>query len=510
MDIKSCLERFCALESALLEGERALQIISWDRRANTPAAAGAERGHTVGYLSDLQHQLLTSAELRSLLDTLSQPEVLEGLNAAMRSRIRLVKRDSDRMAAIPRDMHAEFSVLQTQSEAAWEQAKRTNDWPLYRPYLQRMFDYTSRFIDLWGYEGSRYNALIGREEEGMTAERLDALFADIRAGVVPLVKAVQSSGADIDDDFCRQGPFPIDKQRRLGNYLLDLIGFRRDWGVLAESEHPYTCSFGPHDVRLTTHYYESGFLPALFSTLHEGGHGLYEQCIAPELHRTRAGCGLAGGMHESVSRFWENMVGRSLPFWQYNLPKLQELFPEQLGSATPEDIYRAVNKCGRSYTRMEADELTYNLHIMLRYELERDVFEGRAKVDDLPGLWRDKMQSYLGLTPPSDTLGILQDIQWSMAQFGYFPTYTLGNLYNAQYTAALRRELDFDGLIRQGQYAAIRDAMRDRLYRFGSVRTPAQAMLEMTGGEVSARYLVEYLTQKFSALYRLKTTAARD
>lgn len=503
MDVKSCLERFCQLESTLLEGERALQIVSWDRRANTPAAAGADRGHTVGYLSDLQHQLLTGSELRKLLDTLAQPEVLETLDdEAMRARIRLVKRDSDRMTAIPRALYAEFAVLQTQSEAAWEQAKRNDDWPLFRPFLQKMFDYTNRFIDLWGYEGSRYNALVGHEEEGMTAEKLDELFSELQSGIVPLVKAVRASGIEPDDSFCH-GSFPIAQQRELSACLLELIGFRLDWGVLAESEHPYTTSFGPHDVRLTTHYYESEFLPALFSTLHEGGHGLYEQCIGPALHRTRAGCGLAGGMHESVSRFWENMVGRSLAFWQLCLPRLQQLFPAQLGAKTPQDLYRAVNKCGQSFTRIEADELTYNLHIMLRCELERDVFDGRVQVGDLPELWREKMRSYLGLTPPNDALGILQDIQWSMAQFGYFPSYALGNMYNAQYTAALRRELDFDGLIRTGQLHVIRDAMRDKLYCFGSVRTPAQTIMALTGEELSARFLVQHLTGKFRDLYHL-------
>ena len=285
--------------------------------------------------------------------------------------------------------------------------------------------------------------------------------------------------------------------------LLEKQGFRRDWGVLAESEHPYTTSFGRQDVRMTTHYYEDQFLPALFSTLHEGGHGIYEQNIDPQLDDTIVGRGLYSGMHESVSRFWENMIGRSLPFWECNMDWLRQFFPQQLKDVTPQQMYLAVNKVGTSLTRIEADELTYNLHIRLRYELERDVFDGKIQVKDLPQLWKEKMEEYLGLTPPDDRQGILQDIQWSMAQFGYFPAYALGNLYNAQYTHAMRQQMDLDALIRQDKLPAILEWKREHLYRFGLTRTPEQTMIELTGQPLRASYLADYLVNKFTHIYQL-------
>lgn len=508
MDIKTLIERFEKIERAAVQSERAVQIISWDWRAMTPKAAAPGRAETIGAVSDVNFAVLTSGENRKTLAALAQPEHLAQLPPTLAARVKELKKQSDRKAAIPPALFSEFTVLQARSEAAWEQAKRQNDWPSFAPHLQNMFDYTNRFIDLWGYEGSRYNALLGFNEEGMTAEKLDALFTDLRDAIVPLIQAVRRSPVVIDDGFVNQ-TFPVEQQRVMAHALLDLEGFRGDWGVLAESEHPYTTSFGRQDVRLTTHYYEDMFLPAVFSTLHEGGHGIYEQNIDPALDGTIVGCGLYSGMHESVSRFWENMVGRSLPFWRCNMARFQQWFPQQLGGVTPEQMYAAVNKVGTSLTRIEADELTYNLHIILRYELERDVFEGRVQVRDLPELWKQKMQDYLGLTPPDDTQGILQDIQWSMAQFGYFPAYALGNLYNAQYTHTMKSQLDFDRLVGTGDLGAILQWKRENLYRFGATRSPEQTMLALTGEPLQAKYLIAYLQDKFRALYRIEKEAAQ-
>lgn len=502
MDRKQALECFADMEELVVQSERALQIVTWDWRAMTPKAAAMDRAGAIGVVSDLHYKALTDEKNRQALDWLSQPEELASLRPVMAARVKELKKQSDRQASIPQELFAEFTRLQSQSEAAWEQAKRQNDWSSFAPHLQKMFDYTNRFIDYWGYEGSRYNALLGFNEEGMTTGQLDVLFAELRDAIVPLIRRVRQSPVDIDDRFATQS-FPVPQQRAMAHALLEKQGFRLEHGVLAESEHPYTTSFGRQDVRLTTHYYEDQFLPALFSTLHEGGHGIYEQNVAPELDGTIVGAGLYSGMHESVSRFWENMIGRSLPFWQCNMEWFRQWFPQQLGAVSPEQMYRAVNKVGTSLTRIEADELTYNLHILLRYELERDVFDGKIQVRDLPGLWNEKMEAYLGLTPPDDRQGILQDIQWSMAQFGYFPAYALGNLYNAQYTHTMRQQLDFDGLIRRGDLAAILSWKREKLYRFGLTRTPEQTMVAITGEPLRATYLADYLTQKFSTLYEL-------
>jgi len=500
MTFQEHLDRFHKLQKEYLLWGNAVQIISWDWRAITPRNASAARADVIGLASAKENEVLCCKEMQETLQYLT--EHADQMNQIDRTSVRLLKRTADRACKVPVDLFNEFSVLQRRSEAAWEEAKRTDNWKLYEPHLDNMFSYTRKMMDYWGYEGSPYNALLGYNEEGMTAEMLDGLFAEVRDGITPLVAKVAKSPVVIDDAFRKQ-VFPVEQQRKMAAMLLDAMGFDKSRGLIAESEHPYTCGFGLDDVRMTTHYYEDQFIPAVFSTLHEGGHGLYEQSYDRALNGTMAGGGLSSGMHESVSRFWENIVGRDRAFWDYMMPKMQEIFPEQLKDVTPEQMFRAVNKSGVSLTRMEADELTYNLHIILRYELERDIFEGRAVVADLPKLWNEKMDAYLGIVPPDDRTGILQDIQWSMAQFGYFPAYALGNMYNAQYSARLKKELPFQQLLREGRLSEIYDWKQKNLYCYGSLYTPDELMNKVTGESLSAKYLVKHLTDKFTALYEL-------
>lgn len=500
MTFETYLENFHKLQHDYIAAEHAVQIVSWDWRAITPKKASSARADVIGYVSAKQNDLLCSKEMRETLEYLSSHDDM--LSEIDRACVRELKRRCDRAVLVPSDLFEEFSVLQGRSEAAWEVAKRTDDWELYKPHLKNMFEYSRRMMDYWGYEGSPYNAMLDLREEGMTVERLDGLFSEMKGGVVPLVKAVMDSNVVIDDGFTKN-IFPVDQQRQMADMLLGCIGFDKTRGLIAESEHPYTCSFGLDDVRLTSHYYDTQFLPAVFSTLHEGGHGLYEQGYDRQLDGTVIGCGLASAMHESVSRFWENIVGRSRAFWDYMLPRLADIFPKQLEGVTPEQMYRAVNKSGRSLLRIEADELNYNLHILLRYELERDVFEGREQVEDLPRLWNEKMQEYVGMTPPDNRSGILQDIQWSWGQFGYFPSYSLGNMYNAQYSSVLKKELPFDELLAKGDFAAIYAWMQKNIYRFGSLHTPDELIVQISGEKLSAKYLIAHLTEKFSALYHL-------
>lgn len=500
MTVETALKDFYKLQHDYICAEQAVQIVSWDWRAMTPKKASSARADVIGYVSAKQNELICSPQTRSTLDYLYEHiDALSPIDAAC---VTALKRSCDRAVCVPAKLFEEFSVLQGKSEAAWEVAKRTDDWELYKPHLTNMFEYSKRIMEYWGYEGSIYNAMLDYREKGMSVERLDKLFGDLKEGIVPLVQAVSQSDVVIDDAFTKN-LYPVNKQREMADMLLSCMGFDKSRGLIAESEHPYTCSFGLDDVRLTTHYYEDMFLPAVFSTLHEGGHGLYEQSYGRELDGTVIGCGMASAMHESVSRFWENIVGRDRAFWEYMLPKLQSIFPEQLKGVTPELIYRAVNKCGRSLLRLEADELSYNLHIMLRYELERDVFEGRAKVEDLPKLWAEKMQAYVGMTPPDNKSGLLQDIQWSFGQFGYFPSYSLGNMYNAQYSSVLKKQLPFSSLLEKGDFAAIYQWKHDNIYRFGSLYSPDELIKNITGETLNAKYLIAHLKDKFTKLYDL-------
>jgi len=499
MNLENLVEDFIKLEYEYKQINRAQTIIGWDRRAMMPSGAVKSRAATWGYFSGKIHHILTSPETKVLLSKLTDEN--DKLSANMATRVRLFKKTADYTAKIPADLFQKLSSLKIQSETAWERAKHANDWLGYRPHLEVLIDFTKQIVEIWGYEGSPYNALVGFEEEGMTATKLDELFTGIKNGVVPLAKKI-ADRENFNDSFANL-PYPVDIQKKMNKALIGLIGFDVSRGVLAESEHPFCTSFGPRDVRLTTHYYENKFLQAFFASMHEAGHGMYEQNIPEEYELTMLGHGLRGGMHESSSRFWENMVGRSLPFWKANMEFVRSFFPEQLKGITVMDMYRAVNKVENSLIRMTADELTYNLHIMLRVELEMDIFEGRVKVSDLPELWSQKMYEYLGIKPENDTVGLLQDVQWPAGMFGYFPSYTLGNLYNAQYSAFMKKELDFDRLVENREYDKILGWMNKNIYSYASLRTPSETMVALTGEEVSAKYLVQYLTEKFSSLYEV-------
>jgi len=497
MDINKTVEDFTKLEHEYQQLSRIQTIIGWDRRAMMPSAAVKSRSKTLGYFSGKAHYILTSPATMKILDKLT--EAGDKLDKNVAVRVRIFKRNADRMVKIPGEMFQKHTTLRIQSETAWEKAKHANDWAGYRPYLEQLVDITKETVEIWGYEGSPYNALVSYSEEGMTSEKLEELFSGIKEGVVPLVKKIAEKD-NFDDSFAKTS-YPVDIQKKMNNELISLIGFDLERGCLAESEHPFCTSFGCNDVRLTTHYYENKFLQAFFASMHEAGHGMYEQNIPEEYEFTMLDRGLTGGMHESSSRFWENMVGRSLPFWKANLEFVRRYFPEQLNGIDVMDMYRAVNKVERSLIRMTADELTYNLHIMLRVELEKDLFEGRAKVADLAEMWNEKMFEYMGIRPENDTVGILQDVQWPAGMFGYFPSYTLGNLYNAQYSKFMKKELDFDKLVENREYDKILDWMRKNLYSYASLRTPMETMIALTGEEVNAKYLVEYLTDKFTKLY---------
>lgn len=501
MSLSENLIRFHQLQKDYLCAERTKQIVAWDWRTLTPKKAASGRSEVLGFTSAIQKKLLCAKTSLKVLDELNIHR--DELNQIDRACVRILKRRAEKASRIPKALFEQFSVAQGKSEAVWERAKRTNDWQLFQPHLEKMFDLSKRIAEKWRFEGGLYDAFLDSCEEGMTVEKLDGLFNELKEGILPLADKVRRSNQHIDDGFL-QARVPIEVQRQTTDMLLKEIGFDRSRGLIAESEHPYTCAFGLDDVRLTTHYYEDRYLSAVFSTLHEGGHGLYEQGYERALDGTLAGCGLASGMHESVSRFWENRVGRSLAFWQYMMPKFRHYLNEQLGHVTALQMYRAVNKCGCSLTRMGSDELNYNLHVMLRYELERDVFEGRIQASELRKLWNQKTEEYLGIQPSDDTVGILQDIQWSMAQFGYFPSYALGNMYNAQYSQKMKTQLPFDDLLARGNLAKVRSWMQEYLFAYGSLYTPDEMIRRLTGSTLSASPLVQYLQEKFTSLYGLE------
>ena len=391
-------------------------------------------------------------------------------------------------------------ILTSEAEYVWEEAKNSNNFEMFRPYLEKIVAFNIEFIELWGYHGNKYNTLLDLYEPGMTVDKLDMIFSGLRSRIVPLVANIKAAGGKQPERFADQY---FDKVQ-FSLYILKEMGYDFDAGRLDESEHPFTTGINPGDVRITTHYYTHDLCSALMSSLHEGGHALYEQNISPELNGTPLCTGTSMGIHESQSRFWENIIGRSRSFWGRYYEELQKVFPEQLNNMTVDEFYRAVNKVEPSLIRVEADEVTYNLHVMIRYEIEKALINGEVKVSELPKLWNEKMEEYLGIVPPNDTKGVLQDVHWAGGAFGYFPSYTLGNIYSAQlYNTAKKEIKDFDALLEKGELIKIKQWLAEKIHKHGKLLEPAEIMKQVTGEDINPDYLIEYLESKYKEIYKI-------
>lgn len=497
-------ERFMNRLREIKGYEEALAVLYWDLRTGAPRKGIGQRSQVIGMLSTESFKLTTSEEMGQWLEQLSQPEQQSALSAIEKRCVEVMRRKYERSTKIPMDMYKEYVTLASESESIWEEAKDANHFAKFQPYLERIVSFNQQFVELWGYEENRYDALLDDYEPGMTVRKLDELFGALRERLVPLVAAVKESGINPNSDFLKQH-FNKQKQRAFSEHILKQIGYDFAAGRLDESVHPFATGLNPGDVRITTNFKPNDLAFALFGTIHECGHALYEQNIAPALIGTPLSDGASMGIHESQSRFWEIIVGSSLPFWKRYMGDLHHYFPGQLEQIDAEAFYRAINKAQPSFIRIEADELTYNLHILIRYEIEKLLINEQIKVADLPQIWNAKYKEYLGVEPRNDAEGVLQDVHWSDGSFGYFPSYSLGNMYAAQFANTLRRELpQFDSLIEQGDFTPIKDWLTEHIYQHGLLLTPAEIVQGVTGESLNGAYLMDYLETKYSSLYGLK------
>ncbi len=479
----------------------ALAVLYWDLRTGAPRKGVAQRSEVIGMLSEEVYKLTTSAEMEEYLAYFAEPGNNRELDEVIKGVVKECSREFDRYRKIPVNKYKEYVILTSNAESVWEDAKNNNDFQLFKPYLEKIVEFNLEFIELWGYKGNKYNALLDINEPGMTVEKLDAIFNELRSSLVPLIAKIKESPVRGSAGVLEQY-FDTAKQEEFSLFILEKMGYDFEAGRLDESEHPFTIAISPGDVRITTHYYPNDFASALMSSMHEGGHALYEQNISPELNGTPLCTGTSNGIHESQSRFWENIIGRSKGFWEKYYNDLQEMFPEQLGSVSLESFHRAINVVEPSLIRVEADEVTYNLHVMIRYEIEKALINREIKVSELPGVWNEKMREYLGIEPPNDTKGVLQDVHWAGGGFGYFPSYTLGNIYAAQlYNTAKKEIRDFDGLIAAGELLSIKEWLSEKVHRYGKLMEPEEIIIKATGEEINPRYLVEYLENKYKNIY---------
>ena len=494
-DFKQCVKKMNLYNEAI-------GLIHWDMRTKAPRRSVPHRSETVGMLSGETFRMLVSEQMGEWLKRLNDPETQAQLDETTRKMAAEYGREYERSRNIPPEEYERYVVLASEAESAWESHKPSGDFAAIRPYLQQLIDFNRKFIEYWGYEEHPYEALLEPYEPGMKVAQLERVFTVLKKELVPLVSDVANRNEKPETGFLRQ-PFDEEKQRKFSHYILEQMGYDFDAGRLDESVHPFAIGLNPGDVRITTAFREDDFTFSLFSSIHEGGHALYEQNIDEQLHGTGLRDGASMGIHESQSRLWENVIGRSYPFWEKYYPELKRFFPGQFDDVSLDDFYRAINAVSPSLIRIEADELTYNLHIMIRYELEKALFENELQADDLPAAWNEKYEAYLGVTPAHDGEGVMQDVHWYGGAFGYFPSYSLGNMYAAQFMSAIKKQLDVDRLIAQGDLAPIRQWLIDHVCRYGKLRTPDELVRGVSGESLNPVHLIAYFREKFGEVYRL-------
>jgi len=478
--------------------------LSWDQETYMPEGAIDERSEQLSAIQTLAHQRLSDPAVGELLSQAGasdeNPGGSDDLSDADRAFLRQLYRQHTRSTRIPEDLVKRMSAATSRGQSVWSRARRENDFSAFEPHLATIVDLNIEMAERLGYEENRYDALLDEYEPWMKTARVDEVFTGLREELVPIVSAIAGS-KQVDDSFLHRS-YPPAAQEEFGKVVLEKMGF--DWkrGRLDVSAHPFTENLGRDDIRITTRYSPNFFNSGTFAIIHEAGHALYEQGF-DEVHKgSLLASGTSLGIHESQSRFWENVIGRSLPFWRYFYPRLQETFPQALRDVTVEQFYRAVNRVEPSHIRVEADEVTYSLHIILRFRLETALLNQKISVADVPDAWRTESESLLGITPETDADGPLQDIHWSMGAMGYFPTYALGNLYAAQFARQLARDVpDYTDEVAKGNLAPALEWLRTNIHRHGGAKSATELCTDVTGEALNPSYFIDYIRNKYSGIY---------
>ncbi|MDQ0225165.1 carboxypeptidase M32 [Metabacillus niabensis] len=483
--------------------DEAINVMYWDLRTGAPKKGIEQRSEVIGMLSTEAFQMLISDKMNEYLTTLSQADLFKSIQPHTQKAIELLKEEYNKKKVIPPKEYQDYVTLCSKAESVWEEAKEKDDFQMFAPYLQKLVDYNKKLISYWGYKGNKYNTLLNEYEPGMTVEVLDRVFAQVREKIVPLVKQISDASHKPNTEFLSCF-FSKEKQRKLSEYLLREIGYDFSAGRLDETVHPFEITLNRGDVRVTTKYDENDFRTAIFGTIHECGHAIYEQNISKTLEGTFLCSGTSMGIHESQSLFYENFIGRNKGFWERYFNTLKDFSIEQFNGVDLQEFYEAINESKPSLIRIEADELTYPLHIMIRYEIEKALFNDEISVEELPVLWNEKYQEYLGITPPNDAQGVLQDVHWAGGSFGYFPSYALGYMYAAQFKHAMEREYpDLDKRIEDGDFSTIKEWLTNNIHQYGKTKKPLEIVKDVTGEGLNAQYLIDYLEEKYRTIYQL-------
>ena len=502
--MSDALDQLKTILAEVTDLSRARAVLEWDQETYMPRGSVTGRAEQLSTLARLSHARLTSKEVGRLLDQAEADVADRPFDSDDASLVRVTRRDYEHERKLPPELVSEVASAGSTSLPAWRQARQDADFKVFAPHLEKNVELNRRIADALGYEDRPYDALLDRFEPEMTTAQLEAIFADIKRAIVPLSADIARHADAVDDRVLYRGFDPAVQVR----YALDLVtklGYDLSRGRQDISAHPFSTSFGPGDVRITTRVSRDFFNECLFGSIHESGHAMYSQGIGQNLDRTPLWDGASPGVHESQSRLWENLVGRSRPFWQHFFPSLREAFPEPLHGIDDDAFVKAVNRSHPSLIRVEADEVTYNMHVLLRFELENEMLEGTLKVRDLPEAWNTRVESYLGIKVPNDAEGVLQDIHWAWVSFGIFPGYTLGNLMGAQLMEKMRADMpDLDRQIASGEFTDLLGWLRKNVHRHGRKFTPNELMERATGKTLMPAPWIDYVQRKFGDLYGLR------
>lgn len=475
-------------------------LLDWDAETYMPKHGLAVRAEQLALLARLSHERMIDSGMGDLIESLGDHHDDEAVETNVREMRRLYRRATK----IPTSLVERIARVSTVAKESWQKARENSHFDTFKPHLAELIDLRCQVADAIGYQGERYDALLDEFEPGMTTAEVARLFTSLREPLAGFVQAIAESKAKPDTSILRRH-FPVETQKLWCRQMAGEIGFNFDRGRIDISTHPFCSGSAPSDVRLTTRYLEQFFNSATFGILHEAGHGIYEQGLPEEHVFTPRGQAVSLGIHESQSRLWENFVGRSRPFWERYYPQCQVAFSEALSDVSLDEFYFAINAVSPSPIRVEADEVTYNLHIILRFEIERDLIGGKLAVGDLPDAWNDKMETLVGIRPDNDAEGCLQDIHWSMGGFGYFPTYALGNLYAAQFFARAHSDIpDLTEQIRRGEFSPLLEWLRIKIHRHGQHYRASELVQRVSGRALSIEPFLDYVSDKFGPLYGIE------
>ena len=498
MELNEALARLVELQKKLYAYQAADSALYLDGTTVAPKDTAEGRGVALGVLAGERHKLFSAPEVGELLDFLWERK--DGLDQLHRRQVEELRRSYAQLTRIPADEYMEYAVLTNEASDVWHRAKENSDFELFRPVLEKLVAFNIKFAGYYDSAKAPYDALLNEYERGVDMEYLDGFFSTLRERIVPLLHAIGEKEQP-DDSFLRRH-YPAEAQRKFSDYLMEVLGLDRAHCTIGETEHPYTLNFNNKDVRITTRYDEDNVASSMYSVIHEGGHAKYELGVCNEVQYTQLAGGVSMGVHESQSRFYENLIGRSRPFIEGIFPKMQEFFPEQLSDVTAEQFYRAVNKAQPSLIRTESDELTNSLHVMVRYEIEKQLIGGTLEVKDIPETWNRLYKEYLGVDVPDDRRGCLQDSHWSGGAFGYFPSYALGSAYGAQMLKNMEADMDVWGPVSRGDLSEVSEWLREKVHQYGGLLVPAD-VVKNACGVFDPTVFADYLEKKYSALYGL-------